>query len=180
MADPLSIASGITAVLTVAVQLVSVCYQYSSTVKGATADIQKMLHELTSLMGVLTSIKAIIDPECQEPWADDENKLVKNSEIGERLTHHCSLTRSQIDLLKMPLDDCKQALDEVKVKLIGASTSSKLKLSRTSQLLMWPLKQKETLALLRRLERHKATFLSALTAQNLLVFVTFFSLPRLI
>ena len=119
-------------------------------------------------MGVLASVKAIIDPECQEAWSNNQTSLL---EMESRSMQHPSLTRSQISQLKGPLDDCKQALDEVEMKLISASASSKFKLSRTAQRLIWPLKEKDTLALIRRLESHKATFLCALTAQNLLVVV---------
>ena len=176
MADPLSIASGITAVLTVAVQVVSACHQYSSIVKGASAEIQKLIHELTSLMGVLTSVKAIINPDCQETWSNNQMKLPTYHEVEEKSgsqLHPSSLTRSQISLLKEPLNDCKQALDDVKAKLIDASIPSKSKLGKAAKSLIWPLKQTETLALIRRLESHKTTFLCALTAQNLLVFFTF-------
>ena len=154
MADPLSIASGITAVLTVTVQVVSTCYKYNRAVNDASTDIEKLLHELTSLIGVLTAVQAIVD---QNPDEDSSS------------TNH-------FNSLKESLDDCKKSLDEVEIKLKKAYPDSKPRLARSAKLLIWPLKKTETLALVQRLESHKTTFLCAMTTRNLLVFCDLASL----
>ena len=93
-------------------------------VKDASTDIEKLLHALTSLIGVLTAIQAIVYRNLEEYFES---------------------TNSRLSSLKGPLDNCKNALDEVKVKLKKACPDSRQSLARATRILSWQVKELSSL-----------------------------------
>ena len=176
MTDPFSIVSGIAGILSVAVSIVSSCYKYSVTAKGAASEIQDLLDELTSLMGVLTAIKALIDSDDQYLLDDDEATLVEsNDEAGtaEKLPQSPLLDDTQLGILEAVVKSCKHTLDKVMADLTSAQPGSKHKLGRSWKVIMWPFRKEDILSLTARLGSYKSTLSCALSTQNLLVFLMF-------
>lgn len=172
MADPLSIASGIAGVLALAGQVVSTCYQYGCAVKEAPQEIQRLLDELMSLSGVLNAVKALVDSTNGQ--GDDPGTIKMLHEgaqedtdypppyLDPKAAHH-------FETLLDPISDSRSVLEEVEKALRKAEIKNDTKLGRIVKRLIWPLKQKETLALITKLERSKALFMLSLNTAHLCV-----------
>jgi hypothetical protein len=121
------------------------CYNYGCAVADAPVEVKNLVEEVTSLTGILVALQA--DEDGVLSRRDPEKKLGKN----------------RMDALGGPLEQCRRTLQEIHDVLDKAKMDSNRRLGRTLKRLAWPLKQKDTVALIERLERQKATFAIALS-----------------
>lgn len=140
MAEVLGLVASIIGVLQLTGALVSVGYDYIGGVKSASKDLQDLVDELHSLGKVLIILQEHAD---SNPKSAALQKL--NSSDG-------------------PLKGCTDQLDKLKSKLeAGKALGFKGKVKN----LVWPLKEKETMQYISRIERHKSIFTFALTADQM-------------
>ena len=167
MADPVSVASGVAGIITLAGAVVATCYRYGCAVKNAPHEAQSLLHEVTSLAGVLTGVRALVEARSR-PTLPPEEVPEKSGKDDDPPPYEEAWA---VDLasLEGPVEDCRATLQELKDALDSAGWERDRKLRRVFTRLAWPLKRPQTDAIISRLERCKSTFLSALTATNLSV-----------
>lgn len=142
--DPLSLTCNIAAVLTVTAQLISAGYSYGSSVAAFPGEVQELMAELTSLSGILSALRAIVDQPHDS--ADVQPSLIAK-------------------FLSSPLEECGKRLQSVLQSLQDQNEGNKMK--KLFKRVTWPLKEEETKDLLAGLERYKKTFLLALSADEM-------------
>lgn len=91
MADPLSIASGIAGILSLAGVILCRSYEYGIAVKDAPADFLRLLDEITSLSGVLFRLQALVNVE-----GSSSNVNIKGGDTETGPDHDLSLRYSGI------------------------------------------------------------------------------------
>ena len=138
MADPLSIASGIVAVL----QLASSVVQYLNAVKDASDDRHRLIAEIGSITGFLYLLKDSVDSS-QQAIAP-------------------SNTLRSLCIPGGPLDLFRDALNELISKLWPACGG----LRKAGKALLWPFQKSEVNSILYRIERQKTMFGLALQNDN--------------
>ena len=138
MADPLSITSGIIAIL----QLASSVVQYLSAVRDASDEKQKLIAEIGSVTGFLY----LLNESADAPYR-----------VNAQHTTYKSLYAAN-----GPLDQFKAALDELAAKLRPAHGG----LRRTGKALFWPFQKSEINGILYRIERQKTMIGLALQNDN--------------
>lgn len=152
--DPLSFAASLTALVTIANQLLRFCYTYTCTAVKYQREVQAITTEITQLSGILHAIQSIIldIPE------------------GQSLNHEGVRTdgaplRGTIQIFRMEeIVSCEQTLLEITSQLGKLSPQSTTFWKITKKKLLWPLKRPSLAMLYDRLERHKTTFILALSA----------------
>lgn len=140
MAEVLGIAGSIIAVIQISEQVVSVCYQYFTTARDATEDIRHIIDVVSGLKSILTNLQTLINANA----ARQDTQL-------------------QLDSLNEPLNACKADLLKLETRLcikIDRSLSNRARL-------MWPFKKKEIDEILQGVEKHKTTFILALSGDIL-------------
>lgn len=141
MADPLAIAAGVAGLLALAGDVLGKCYTYGCAVASAPKEMRKLVEEMTTLSGILVGLQGLVSAD--------------------------NLAVSQKIALSQSIRDCHLTLREVLDTLDTVKPESKRqKIGSTINRLLWPLKQKETLALLGRLERNKSALTFALTTDT--------------
>ena len=138
MADPLSVTSGIIAIL----QLASSVVQYLNTVRDASDERQKLITEIGSVTGFLY--------------------LLNESADGPYRVNAQHTTYKSLYLANGPLDQFKAALNELAAKLRPAHGG----LRRTGKALLWPFQKSEINGILYRIERQKTLIGLALQNDN--------------
>ena len=161
MADPLSIASGIAGIITLAGSIVSSTYKYAHAVKGAFSETRALMDEIMSLTGVLTAVKSLLETEANpEPPAYSE--LPPDSSSERRMGRFAELG------IEESIQDTRVILSTIEESLKKAIASmSRRGVPGAFNKLIWPLKHGDTLTLVERLERKKAVFMCALGAANI-------------
>nr|APC57603.1 hypothetical protein [Pestalotiopsis fici] len=145
MADPLSIASGIAGLLSLAGAAFHVVHQYIRTAKDAKDFVKALSKELQSLSSVLQGVKILA-----EAYEQDETE----PSVGLRLEH---------------ISACSRVLDDILKGTSSIRDTVKNQKSRTSKVenLKWPFRKSKTDELINELSRHKATLSLALDAASL-------------
>lgn len=138
MADPLSIASGITALL----QLTGSIIQYLRQVRGASEECRRVMMEVTSVSGFLYMLK------------DSAERFQSDNVSWTAIT--------SLAVPNGPLDQFKAALEQLASKLAPVEG-----LKKAGRALAWPFQQGEIKEILTRIERHKSMFALALQNDNL-------------
>ena len=128
MADPLSIAASITALL----QLTSTVIQYLNAVKGAPEDRRMILSELASVSGMLY----VLQDEADKAEKDDR----------------WSSTFRSLDVAEGPLEQFRRALERLSSKLAPAATP----LKKLGKAIVWPFQKEEIREILSSIERQKS------------------------
>src|SRR5271170_3668285 len=146
--DGLSAAASIIQVIQISEQVISACYQYYRSVKGAKKDILDIINHVGGLKSTLESLRLLVD-SVGDP-ADP------------RLPH---LAR-----LDVPLKSCQSELQSIANKLhINPAMNFNLadvKVSIPRQL-TWPWKEKEVEKILVVIEKQKTIFILALGGDTL-------------
>jgi hypothetical protein len=133
MADPLSVISSITAIL----QLAGKVVKFLSDVKDASTTCNRILVEIGSLNGLLSSIKGLLDEaETGEVW---------------------SATARSLGASNGPLAQFKLALEQVATRIEPIIRSRK-----AGRAFVWPFRKDEVMDILHTLERQKTLFIFAL------------------
>ena len=138
MADPLSISSGIIAIL----QLASSVVQYLNAVRDASDERQKLITEIGSVTGFLYLLNESVETQYR--------------------TSPLSTTYKSLCVADGPLDQFKDALNELAAKLRPAHGG----LRRTGKALLWPFQKSEINSILYKIERQKTLFSLALQNEN--------------
>lgn len=146
--DPLSLTCNIVGVLTVASQLISMGYSYGSSVGDFPEEVRNLIGELTSLSGILSALRAVVDQP--PPYQIDGSMNPQPSLIAE--------------FLNDPLEECGKSLQSLLKSLENQRVGSKMQ--KIFKRVTWPLKDSETKDLFSRLERYKQTFSLALSADE--------------
>jgi hypothetical protein len=152
--DPLSVTASIIAVLQATNAVVSVCYDYSSAVKGSSWELPRVIEEVKSLRGVLETLEPLARKA--ESGADPINKTRLPT-----LKLLCEPEKGQ-------LAECLKELKTLKEKLAPPSWSGQegSKRSALIQALRWPLKEGDTKKTLENIGRFKATLNLAIAADE--------------
>lgn len=136
MADPLSGAASAIAVVQISTKTLELCWKYISEVKDAKEDIERLRDEVEAFQTVLEKLQ----------------DLIKRSTAAQLST---------MGSLQNPLDSCLSQLNDLNKKLqprTGQKTMRRLGL----RALKWPLTKKDVDKTVAVLQRHKATFNTAL------------------
>lgn len=117
------------------------CYEYISKARNATAEIEKVLNDVSGLENILKQLQLLMsNPD------GSRHQLVK------------SLGRPS-----GPFQACSQALQKLQKKLKNLTEASSAR-----RRLMWPLEEGNILEILRRLGEQKQTFILALMGDHAL------------
>lgn len=138
MADPLSIAASIIAVLQVSQTVVN----YLDHVRGASDDRHRILLEISHVNGLLFSLKDLVE---RSPWEDA-----------------WATTVASLDVPNGPLAQFKSALEHLGAKLAPVTGMKKAR-----NTLSWPFQKGEVVDLLRTIERQKSLFCLVLTKDHM-------------
>ncbi|KAF7533510.1 hypothetical protein G7054_g7020 [Neopestalotiopsis clavispora] len=145
MADPLSIASGIAGLLSLAGAAFHGVHQYVRTVKDAKDFVKALSKELQSLSSVLQGVKVLAEAFEQDGTAPS---------VGLGLEH---------------ISSCRTVLDEIlkETKKIREAINSQKSITSKVEYVKWPFRKSKTEDLINQLSRHKATLTLALDAASL-------------
>jgi hypothetical protein len=147
--DGLSAAASVIAVLQITESVLSACYQYYKTAKAAQKDVLEVIATVTSLRGILDTIKFLFD----ESDGDDPRLPLLES-------------------LDVSFTTCKSAMERIAERLgmekNPKSSPKDLTLSFQKKLI-WPWKEKEVRKILQSLENFKTIFILALNGETLQV-----------
>ncbi|KAI5841032.1 hypothetical protein DFP73DRAFT_132950 [Morchella snyderi] len=141
MAEVIGLVSGIIALIQLAGKLTSISYSYACGVKRASKDLGDLIDELGSLSKVLLSLRSHLE-------------RVKT-------TSSISALRGLNDT-DGPLKVCGRELEEL-ISQVEPRNGWK----GVVDSIKWPLKEKDTLQLISRIERHKSLIMFALTADQM-------------
>jgi ankyrin repeat domain-containing protein 50 len=149
--DGLSAAASVIAVLQISESVISACYQYYKTAKGARKDILEVITMVKDLKGTLDTIQFLLDDEGDDA-EDPRLPLLKS--------------------LDPSFKACESALKDVAEQLgIEISTEldpENLKVSFKKKA-TWPWKEKDVGRILQSLEKFKTIFILALSGETLQV-----------
>jgi hypothetical protein len=147
--DPLSVASGVAGLVTLAEVVISRTYNTIITCKHASEDSRKLLREVQALAGILQSLAAL------------ESKIGPTA-IRSQVTAH------QVYDCQKTLQSIRDRLERADPKEQGISFVQKAK--RT---LKWPFSLSDTEEFLAEMERHKSSFDLALSVDALDAIIAF-------
>ncbi|CAK1363464.1 unnamed protein product [Cercospora beticola] len=132
MADPLSIASGIAGLITLADIIIERTYRYIKNSKNATKDAQRLLLEIQSFSGVLHSLRVL------------------ELQVGEHAL------QTKIDPFQR--HQCHELLEEIRDKLSEAPLFAKTKTQKIERTLKWHWTADQAKDLFSQIDRHRASF----------------------
>ena len=136
-------AASVIAVVQLSAQVYSVCREYYLGVKSARKDIERLSNEVLALKDILESV-------------DD---LARNP-TGTKLSTLAILRRKD-----GPTDQCEKELAAL-IEKLEPDSKERRPHSIDWRALKWPMKSKDVDKVIASLERHKATFNLALTADQ--------------
>lgn len=145
MADPLSVASGIAGLLSLAGAAFRGVHQYIRSVKDAKDYVKALSKELQSLNSILQGVRVLAEAFEQDGAA---------SSVILRLEH---------------VSDCKNVLNEIikETTKIREAIDKQKSISSKIETLRWPFRKSKTEELINELSRHKATLSLACDAASL-------------
>ncbi|KAI9783658.1 MAG: hypothetical protein M1839_003506 [Geoglossum umbratile] len=137
MADPLSVAASIVALLTLTETVLTSCYRYVGQVNNAAADVDRVIRETGGLKVILLDLKGLVDEDG-----------------ASRLSSLCGENGA--------LTSCIQSLQELESRLLPAARPMSLR-----RRLLWPFESKKVDEILSNIQKQKPTLSLALIGQNL-------------
>ena len=157
MADPLSIASGVAGLLTLAAALVQTGSEYTSSVRNCPNEVQQLVAEvsiLTAVLGQLSALAARCSVERDPP--------PKNGDL-DRLRH--VMTPLAIEQSKALFQEIERILGKYR-EVVEESSTSGGQLKKTLKAVVWPLKGKEVEKALVKLRELRNNFTTAVTVDS--------------
>ncbi len=153
MAEGLALAASVIAVLQITNSVISVCYDYSAAVKGASWELPRLKSELESLRNVLQQL---------EP-------LAKQAEFAQSAPNTRLPAFAELCGSEGPLPLCSHEIRDLEAVLKSPSWCDGFGPKRKAlvQVLRWPLKGKETEKARERIGRFRDVLLFAMTADQL-------------
>ncbi|MCJ1276049.1 hypothetical protein MMC21_003854 [Puttea exsequens] len=144
--DPLSLTASIIAVIQATNEVISICYNYTHSAKGAGNTISRVLEEIKSIRNALEAVENLSRGDNKEEFAT---------------TGHWETILSLCDTEKGPIMKELKYLD-AKLRPTAWTGSDGSKRKAFMQALIWPLKESETEKTLQNIERWKSTLSLAL------------------
>ena len=142
----LGVAASIIAVVQISEQVLSACYQYYRTAKDTKKDI-------LDIINIVGGLKTTLERLC----------FLLSDHNDERILPH-------LNCLNNTLDTCKNAIEKLASKL-GVKIEKDLNPDQIKvtfkKKLIWPWKEKEVGKILQVIEKHKSTFILAMTGDTL-------------
>lgn len=132
MADPLSIASGIAGLITLADIIIERTYRYIKSSRNAAKDAQRLLLEIQSFSGILHSLRVL------------------ELQVGEHTLN------TKIDPFQR--HECHKLLEAIRDKLGEAPRLAKTRLEKIERTLKWHWTAEEAKELFSQIHRHKTNF----------------------
>jgi ankyrin repeat domain-containing protein 50 len=143
MADPLSIAAGVIAVVTISEQIIGWCWDYIHAAKSAQSDVLNIMNSIAGLKSILDRVAALV-------------KKRKPTSAGTQSSLLVLLTAPN-----GPLQSCEEALTRIKRKLDTKSGTS-----TAAQTFRWKWTSKDIEKILQTIEREKTVLILALQAET--------------
>lgn len=154
MADPLSVVSGVIAVLQATNKIITLCYDYRSAYKGTPTSLSRTLEEVKDLRAVLETLEKLADPENKTKYEDGSVKapafpLLCDPDQG-------------------PLAMCNAELTALHALIATKKPASDVPSRRRAlmQALSWNFKDADVDVHLQRISRCKQTLLLGITADE--------------
>lgn len=138
--DPVSIASGIAGLITLALQVGDTVNTYVTAIRSRSQDIKELHDELLLLGDVLSRLRDFLQSEQATGSTFDEDSV-----------------------LHLAISDCKARIERIGDKL---KPSEGGKLARAVDRIKWPFEQKEILQMMENLRRYRSTFEFAVGIQG--------------
>ena len=186
MAEPLSFVASVSAVASLAGNVVTKGYQYLRAVKNCSDDVRSLMAEVNVLCGILERLVVLLQGsrsglngastiEVHDSEEDTENNVSMESEDEAQVPnqalqppdfiYECQKTLFEIQNILNKFGRAKSQASE------SANKATRFSLSRLQRLepkdLKWPLTKSKTLQLIEALERHKSTCTMALAKDGL-------------
>ena len=159
--DPLTLATGLAGLLSLAIELTTVCRKYISGARKARKSVQSFILELASLEKVLLDLhKVILEPVIAEAFDGRCSSIIEN------LQSHSTMASRQPAALSL-MDLCKTELDTLLNKLIKKSSGSRFRL--TLNRLLWPLGEEATQRATYSLHQYTSIFEMSISIDNLVL-----------
>lgn len=158
--DPFSLATGIAGLVQISGLVISRCYHYGCAVSSAPAERRQLLAEITTLSGLLIGLQCRVNADSSSDTGDNNYGMTGMSDA---------------------LSECQVILKELADRLDGIGVGGEVgegvgkgerigkrkKFGMGVKRALWLLKEKETMELVERLERHKATLTMALNSDTM-------------
>ena len=142
--EGLSAAASVVAVLQISIQVYTLCSEYYLKAKAARSDIERLQGEVTALKDVLEKVEDLTN-------SSNSNQLA---------------VLKLLNQTEGPFQQCQTQLTDLAAKL--EQGQAKDKMTRFGlRALKWPLSSKDVDTCLETIGRHKATFVLALTLDDM-------------
>ena len=155
MMDPLTIATGLSGFLSLAIQVTQILREYIETVKSAPTDARNMLAEVDALVHVLNQLKDFLEGN------DDA--------ISAKINFH------EQSALIAALKICREAIESLYKRVRKFVGTGKGKSRQWWEQLKWPFQKEDCAEIIERLHRCSQTFTFSLTISNWYVSYPLFS-----
>lgn len=142
MSDPLSVAAGVTGVVTAAAQISSLLIKFTKSTIGAPLQVKVVLAEVSDIGGILSHLQSFL---LGLDAADRSRTALLKVEKVVTIVSGCVLTFSELEKL----------LDQLKTEDLGLLDSLK-----------WARKESAIVGLVQRLQNHKASLSLVLDILN--------------
>jgi len=145
MAESFSLVVNIITLVDIAARTLAVGSPYTSSARGHAAQVRLLVQEIHTMSGVLTAVATML-------------------QSNDRTTDYAKL----VTLIGGPLQECTTQLSDLH-SLLVKQVSGRNKWIRMGRHLKWPMKEKETIALIERIGRLQRSISLALHAEDLYV-----------
>ncbi|KAK5053766.1 hypothetical protein LTR84_001727 [Exophiala bonariae] len=142
MAEPLSLIASLIAVAQISGEIISLCYNYRSGIKGADANVTRLTSEVKSVRDIIENLIKVVD---EQPPQDSQVEAIAS--------------------LATPGGPLTQALDELQQLEIKLRPASGWR--AVGKLLKWPLSEPEVVKTLDRINRLNTTLALAASTDHL-------------
>ena len=157
--DPLSLAASIAGLVQIAGLVISCCYDYGCAVSSAPTYQRQLLTEVTTLSGLLIGLQSRVNADS----SDTSDSTYGMAGMGDTVRECQAILREVANRL----DGVSVGVEVGDSVGEGERMGTRRKFRIGFKRALWPLKQKETMELVERLERQKATLTMALSTDTM-------------
>ena len=160
--DPLTLATGLAGLLSLAIELTNICHCYLSAVRQARQSVQDFIRELICLKKVLSDLqdKVILDPDIAAAFDGRCSSIIEN------LQSHSTMASKQPAALTV-MDLCKTKLDNL-IKILKTNSSGSRARSTIIRL-VWPLREEAMQKAVDSLHRYMSILETSISIDNLVL-----------
>ena len=176
--DPLSLGASIVGLISLADLVVTKGTKFYCSVKNAPKETSTLIGEAMALMGVLSTLKTIVDqqnnvqmPNAARDGSDESTEPIKHLIHGDADSlppiankNSESATNNTEPVL---ISSCREALQEMLDILVQLENHPEEMLKNAAKRLRWPFMENTIKELSAKIERHKSSFQLAISADNL-------------